>query len=108
MLLPHVGCMTIILLVLEVGILIVMILIDQVTIYGSEGRIEFSVFHDNDIVLESKTTSENLFIENPKHIQMHHVEGMRDMLIHKNYTHPSTGLTAIHANWVLDKILGNL
>ena len=82
--------------------------IDQVTIYGSEGRIEFSIFHDNEIILESKTTSEKIFIENPKHIQIHHVEGMRDMLIHKSYTHPSTGLTAMHTNWVLDKILQNL
>lgn len=82
--------------------------IDKVTIYGSDGRIEFSIFHDNNLILESKTTSEKLFIENPKHIQIHHVEGMRNMLINKNYTHPSMGLSALHTNWVMDKILGNI
>ncbi len=82
--------------------------IDKVTIYGSEGRIEFSIFHENDIILESKTKPEKLFIENPKHIQIHHVEGMQNMLLNKNYTHPSVGLSALHTNWVMDKILGNL
>lgn len=82
--------------------------IDKVTIYGSDGRIEFSIFHDNNLILESKTTSEKLYIENPKHIQIHHVEGMRNMLINKNYTHPSMGLSALHTNWVMDKILGNI
>lgn len=81
--------------------------LDCVTIYGSKGSIEFSIFHDNDLILESKTKSEKLFIENPKHIQIHHVEGMRNMLINKNYMHPSMGLSALHANWVMDKILGN-
>ncbi|WP_372755102.1 Gfo/Idh/MocA family protein [Mariniflexile sp.] len=80
--------------------------LDLVTIYGSKGQIRFSVFHENPIVLESTTTKEELFIENPKHIQIHHVEGMRDMLINKIYEHPSTGKTALHANWVMDKILG--
>ncbi|MDO7173581.1 Gfo/Idh/MocA family protein [Mariniflexile sp. AS56] len=82
--------------------------LDSVTIYGSEGHIKFSIFHENAVVLESKTKCESLFIDNPKHIQMHHVEGMRDMLIHKNFTHPSTGQSALHANWVMDKILGSL
>lgn len=80
--------------------------IDNVTIYGSEGRIEFSVFHENAIILESSTKNEALFIENPTHIQINHVEAMRDMLINNNVQHPSTGKTALHANWVMDKILG--
>tara|TARA_R110002050_G_scaffold243212_2_gene379698 strand:+ start:36499 stop:37473 length:975 start_codon:yes stop_codon:yes gene_type:complete len=80
--------------------------LDDVIIYGSDGQIKFSIFHDNPIVLESKTKKEELFIEHPKHIQIHHVEGMRDMLIHKNYSHPSLGQSALHANWVMDKILG--
>lgn len=80
--------------------------IDKVTIYGSDGHIEFSIFHDDAIVLESKTKTESLFIKNPKHIQIHHVEGMRDMLINKNFVHPSMGKSGLHANWVMDKILG--
>ncbi|MFI1744069.1 Gfo/Idh/MocA family protein [Thalassobellus sediminis] len=80
--------------------------LDEVVIYGSEGHIKFSVFNDNSIVLESNTKNEELFIEHPKHVQIHHVEGIRDMLINKDYLHPSLGQSAIHANWVMDKILG--
>ncbi|TGV01121.1 Gfo/Idh/MocA family protein [Flavivirga rizhaonensis] len=79
---------------------------DKVQIFGSKGTIQFSVFHDNPIILNSDTKSEELVIENPKHIQLHHVEGMRDMLIKKNYIHPSLGSSALHTSWVMDKILG--
>lgn len=82
--------------------------IDKVTIYGSDGRIEFSVFHENPIVLVNKAKTEELFISHPKHIQIHHVEGMRDMLINKNFVHASNGFSALHTNWVMDKILGAL
>ncbi|GAA3655606.1 Gfo/Idh/MocA family protein [Flavivirga jejuensis] len=78
---------------------------DKVQISGSKGTIQFSVFHDNPIVLNSDTKSEELVIENPKHIQLNHVEGMRDMLIKKNYIHPSSGDSALHTSWIMDKIL---
>jgi len=82
--------------------------LDEVTIYGSDGKIKFSIFHDNPVELESKTKNETLFIEHPKHIQIHHVEGMRDMLLGKDFVHPSMGASGLHANWVMDKILGIL
>ena len=82
--------------------------VDDVIIYGSTGNIKFSIFHDNPIVLQSHTKNESLFIENPKHIQMPHVEAMRNALLNENNEHPSTGKTAMHANWVMDKILGKL
>ncbi len=81
---------------------------DKVEIFGNKGTILFSMFHNNPITLNSETKHEELFIENPKHIQLHHVEGMRDMLIKRNYTHPSTGNSALHTSWVMDKILGQL
>lgn len=81
---------------------------DQVVIFGSEGTIEFSVFHDNPILLKSKNRNESLFIEQPKHIQIHHVELMRDDLINNTNIHPSTGKTALHTSWVMDKILNNI
>ena len=82
--------------------------IDEVKIYGSKGTIEFSMFHEKPISIKSESITEELFIDNPVHIQTPHVEGMRDMLINKDYTHPSTGGSALHTNWVMDKILGNL
>ncbi len=82
--------------------------IDTVIIYGSTGRIEFAVFHEKPLVLISANNNMTVSIENPKHIQQFHVEDMRDELIHKNYQHPSTGKSALHTNWVMDKILGKL
>jgi hypothetical protein len=38
-------------------------------------------------------------------VQYFHVEKMRDFLF-EGTTHPSTGKTALHTAWVLDKILG--
>ena len=82
--------------------------IDDVSIFGSEGNIKFSIFHDNPVVLESKTKNETLHIAHTKHIQIHHVEEMRDMLLGKDFVHPSMGDSGLHANWVMDKILGTI
>ncbi|MFL1013530.1 Gfo/Idh/MocA family protein [Flavisericum labens] len=82
--------------------------LDQTIIYGSKGTIEFSVFHENPIILISDSKNEKLFIENPKHIQKYHVEKMRDDLIFDRNDHPSTGETALRTSWVMDKILGNI
>lgn len=81
--------------------------IDKVTIYGSKGSIEFSVFHENPIVLKSELKSESLIIENPSHIQLPHVENMRDVLFGVIDKHPSTGTTALQTSLIMDKILNN-
>ena len=79
--------------------------IDKVTIYGSKGSIHFSVFHDNPIILKSSIKNEELFIENPKNIQQYHVQNMSDFFKRKIISHPSTGKTALHTAWVMDKII---
>lgn len=81
---------------------------DRVKITGSKGCIEFSVFHENPILLTSDSRTEELIIENPKHIQQYHVEKIRNSLLFKNNTHPSTGVTALHTSWVMDKILDKI
>lgn len=82
--------------------------VDKVTIYGNKGTIEFSVFHDNPVILKSDTKSEELFIENPKHIQQYHVQNMRDYFQDNQKAHPSTGKTALHTSWVMSKILDEI
>lgn len=82
--------------------------IDSVTIFGSKGSIEFSVFHENPIVLKSETKNETLIIENPKHIQTPHVQNMKAVLFNEINEHPSNGKTALHTSWVMDKILGEI
>ncbi len=81
---------------------------DHVVIYGSNGQIEFPVFQDNQILLKSDLKTEDVFIENPKHIQINHVENLKNALFNHKFTHPSTGDTALHTSWVMDKILGKI
>jgi 1,5-anhydro-D-fructose reductase (1,5-anhydro-D-mannitol-forming) len=80
---------------------------DKVVLKGSEGTIRFSVFEDNPICLENAEGIKEIFMENPIHIQQYHVENMRLHLL-EGIPHPSTGKTAMHASWVLDKILCKL
>lgn len=80
---------------------------DLVEIYGSKGKISFAVFEDQEVVLMSASGTQSEFIEHPKHVQQFHVQALKDDLFH-NRTHPSSGETATHTSWVMDKILGNL
>ena len=79
---------------------------DAVEIYGEKGKISFSVFDEKPIVLEHGNHKESLIIENPENIQLFHVENMKNDLT-KGKAHPSTGKTALHTTWVLEKILKN-
>ncbi|WP_422106920.1 Gfo/Idh/MocA family protein [Winogradskyella sp.] len=80
---------------------------DRVRIIGSEGELSFSVFLEKPIQLEVSNEQKEFWIENPKHIQQFHVENMSKHL-GLNFQHPSTGLTATHTAWVMDKILGKI
>jgi predicted dehydrogenase len=81
--------------------------VDEVEIIGSEGRIVFSVFDEAAIQLKSINENISLEIEHPENVQLFHVKNMELHLLGKR-NHPSTGKTAMHASWVLDKILGKL
>jgi predicted dehydrogenase len=77
---------------------------DHVQIYGEKGKISFSVFGEEPIVLEHGNDKESLFIDNPENIQLFHVQNIKNQLS-KNKAHPSTGKTALHTTWILDRIL---
>tara|TARA_R110001592_G_scaffold140835_1_gene361922 strand:- start:2291 stop:3268 length:978 start_codon:yes stop_codon:yes gene_type:complete len=79
---------------------------DAVEIYGEKGKISFSVFDEKPIVLEHGDHIESLIVESPENIQLFHVENMKNYLT-KGKAHPSTGKTALHTTWVLEKILKN-
>lgn len=80
---------------------------DRVEIFGSKGKVQFSVFEDAPLLLMSGNKEQKIFIENPVNIQRYHVENMKKQLIDKNYHHPSNGYTSVHTSWVMDRILGN-
>ncbi|MCT6698736.1 Gfo/Idh/MocA family protein [Rheinheimera sp. 4Y26] len=79
---------------------------DQVEIIGSAGRIEFSVFAEAPLVLTTATGRTESFIDNPAHIQLHHVANMARQLS-SGEPHPSSGETAMHATLVMEQILQN-
>jgi predicted dehydrogenase len=80
---------------------------DKVTLYGSTGKIEFSIFNDEAILLYNEDGKTELYISNPEHIQLYHVQLMKDHLCGDSQ-HPSNGMTATHTSWVMDKIVGNI
>ncbi|MFH4963380.1 Gfo/Idh/MocA family oxidoreductase [Gaetbulibacter sp. M235] len=80
---------------------------DKVEIVGSKGSIIFSVFDENPIQLITSKDTISLNIKHPENIQLYHVQAMKKHLngIEK---HPSTGETALHTAWIMDKILGRI
>lgn len=80
---------------------------DTVEIFGSKGKITFSVFNNESLLLSNEKGEKELFIENPENIQLYHVEQIREHLM-GNSIHPSSGLTGAHTSWVMDKIVGNI
>lgn len=79
---------------------------DIVEIFGSTGKITFSVFNDEPIVLLNEKGCTALTIDNPENIQLDHVVQMQNHLAGASL-HPSTGKTAAHTSWVMDQITGN-
>lgn len=77
---------------------------DHVQIFGNKGKIEFSVFDENPISINSNGKIESFHIENPENIQIHHVQNIKSHLLNESL-HPSTGSTATHTAWVMDRIL---
>ncbi|MEE9425598.1 MAG: Gfo/Idh/MocA family oxidoreductase [Methylococcales bacterium] len=80
---------------------------DNVEIFGSKGKIEFSVFDEEPLVLKNNNGERSLFVKHPENIQLYHVQDMRDQLL-GNKRHPSDGLSATHTSWFMDKILGKI
>ncbi len=80
---------------------------DKVIIYGSQGRIEFSIFDESPVILSNENGIVPIMIEHPENVQLHHVENMKEHLF-GTAIHPSNGKTATHTSWVMDKIIGTL
>ena len=80
---------------------------DRVEIFGSSGKISFSIFEEEEIHLSNKNGEQSHFVEHPKHVQQYHVESLKKHLF-GGEKHPSTGKSALHTSWVMDRILGNI
>ena len=82
--------------------------LDRVDIFGSKGRISFSIFKEGPVVLENIGGKQKKLINHPKHVQSGHVQAMSDHMFRKDFTHPSTGKSALHTAWIMDKIIGKI
>jgi len=80
---------------------------DKVEIYGSKGKISFSIFDEAPLILNNDLGDKDVLVNHPENIQFYHVKNMRDFFF-EEIQHPSTGESATHTSWVLDKILGTI
>jgi 1,5-anhydro-D-fructose reductase (1,5-anhydro-D-mannitol-forming) len=80
---------------------------DRLTIYGSEGLIECAVFQDEPLRLFTLHGQREIMIEHPIPVQLPHVQAIADDLSGRG-KHSSTGRSATHTAWVMDKILGRI
>ena len=80
---------------------------DEVEIVGSSGKIIYSTFMNNPIILSNDKGIKEFNISHPKHIQQPLIEAVVNDLLRKRKS-PSTGATAIKTAWVMDRLLGRL
>lgn len=77
---------------------------DEVQIIGANGKIVFSVFDDVPLRLLAGDNETAIFVENPRHIQIHHVEHMVRHL-RSETLHPALGSEAAKTSRVMQDIL---
>ncbi len=80
---------------------------DHIEISGSKGKITFSMFKNEPIILKSGSNEQHFEIAHPENIQLYHVEAMKTQLV-SGIQHPSNGVSAMHSSWVMDKILDRI
>ena len=79
--------------------------LDRTEIIGETGKITFSTFDTEPIILETDNRVENFLMDNPAHVQQPLIQTIVDELLGFGKC-PSTGLTASLTNRVMDQMLG--
>jgi predicted dehydrogenase len=77
--------------------------LDRTEIVGSAGKLTFSTFANNPVVLENQDGAQSFMIENPPHIQQPLIQTIVDELRGRGRC-PSTGRTAAQTNRVMEQI----
>jgi len=83
------------------------IALDQTDIVGDQGKISFSIFGKEPIVLESITSREEFPIVNPLHIQQPLIQTIVDHLLGTGSC-PTVAEDVLITSWVMDKMLGRI
>lgn len=77
---------------------------DNVEIVGTKGKLSFSTFGSEPIILTTEDGSKEYPVENPKHIQQPLIQTIVDELNGKGVC-PSKGISASRTSWVMDQII---
>ncbi|MBW8015287.1 MAG: Gfo/Idh/MocA family oxidoreductase [Planctomycetes bacterium] len=80
---------------------------DNTEIVGDSGKITFSTFADNPIVLENDHGRHQFHIEHPQHIQQPLIQTIVDQL-HGIGQCPSKGPSAAKTSWIMENICTNI
>jgi len=80
---------------------------DRIEIFGTKGKISFSISADTAIQLQSTSVTENFDFERPKHVEMPMIEQVTASLLGKNNM-KSNMETAARTSWVMDKVMGRI
>jgi 1,5-anhydro-D-fructose reductase (1,5-anhydro-D-mannitol-forming) len=81
---------------------------DRVEIIGSRGRVTFSTFEEDPIVVETASGREELRIPHPPHVQQPLIQTIVDVLHARPGAHcPSTGESGARTASVMDAMLGS-
>ena len=76
-------------------------------IVGSKGKITFSIFGNEPIVLTTTSGTEQWSFEPPQHVHQPLVETVMAELTGTNGNCPSSGVTGARTNWVLGEMVKN-
>ena len=79
---------------------------DRIEIIGDKGKIIFSMFNTDPILLKTKNGIQKFTIDNPIYIQQPLIQTIVDELT-DNGKCPSTGLSGSKTNWIMDEIFRN-
>jgi predicted dehydrogenase len=78
--------------------------VDTVKIVGDHGKIIFSIFMNEPILLKIGDSEKSFEFERPQHIQQPHIQSIIDELNGIGKC-PSNGISAARTSWVMDEIL---
>jgi hypothetical protein len=81
--------------------------VDVNEIVGSKGKITFSTFGNEPIILTTAEKMEQWSFERPQHVHQPLVETIVAELTGNNGACPSTGITGARANWVMGEMVKN-
>ncbi|KHE71591.1 Gfo/Idh/MocA family oxidoreductase, partial [Halobacillus sp. BBL2006] len=80
--------------------------VDRNEIVGSKGKISFSTFGNDPVVLTTAEGTEEWSFERPQHVHQPLVETIVKELTEDKSLCPSTGESGARTNWVMDAIVG--